>query len=121
MRVRVALLLMLSLTTGCAGMAPAQLGQTAGTIVGSAIAPGIGAPLGALMGMLAGLLVQNEVDKVTEKTERKTLGEQLAQRTPSPGTAEAGPPLSTPTRIWVDETVKEGRLLAGHFDVRYVP
>ena len=121
MRFRVALLLTLSLTSGCSGLAPAQLGQTAGTIIGSAIIPGIGAPLGALVGLLAGMVVQSEVDKVTEKKERKTLGDQLAQGTPSSRLEAAEPPAGVPTRVWVDETTREGRLVAGHFDVRHVP
>lgn len=105
---------------GCSTMPPAQVGQTAGTIIGSAIAPGIGPPLGALAGMLVGLLVQGEVDKVTEKHERKTLSDQLSTG-PSPGDQEPAPTQGTPTRVWVDETVENGRLMAGHFDVRYLP
>ena len=59
--------------SGCAGLPPAQVGQTAGTIAGAAIVPGIGAPIGALVGMLAGMVVQGELDKVTEKHERRDL------------------------------------------------
>lgn len=102
---------------GCSGMAPAQVGQTAGTIVGAVIAPGIGPPLGALAGLLGGMLVQGEMDKVTEKRERKTLGDQLASRSAGPP-KEAAPPYGEPTRVWVDETVQGGRLVAGHFEIR---
>lgn len=105
------------LSSGCAGMAPAQVGQTAGTIVGAVIAPGIGPPLGALAGLLGGMLVQGEMDKVTEKRERKTLGDQLGSRSPGPP-EETAPSRGVPTRVWVDETVQGGRLIAGHFEAR---
>ncbi len=107
----------LVVSSGCAGVSPVQVGQTAGTIVGAAVAPGVGPPLGALVGLMAGMLVQGEVDKVTEKHERKILGEELATG-PSPA-AEGNAPLGAqPTRVWVDETVHNGRLIAGHFDAR---
>lgn len=106
---------------GCAGISPSQVGQTVGTIAGSAIVPGVGAPLGALVGLLAGLLVQGKVDQVTETRERKELGDQLATDTgPAPSDAVA-PPLGEPVRVWVDETVHDGRMVAGHFDTRYIP
>jgi len=105
---------------GCATMPPAQVGQTAGTIIGAAIAPGLGPPLGALAGMLAGLLVQGEVDKVTEKHERKALSDQMSAN-PSMSAEESPRARGTPTRVWVDETVENGKLMAGHFDVRYLP
>ena len=57
------------LCAGCAGIAPAQLGQTLGTITGAAVAPGVGAPIGALVGLLAGMVVQGHVDKATETHE----------------------------------------------------
>ena len=110
----------MTLLGGCAGIPPAQVGQAAGTIAGSAVAPGIGAPVGALLGLLAGMLVQGEVDKVVEKRERKTLGEQLATG-PAPASEEAGPPQGDPIRVWVDETVRDGRLIAGHFEARHLP
>ena len=101
---------------GCAGLSPIQMGQTAGTIAGAAIAPGVGAPLGSLVGLLAGMVVQGEVDKATEKKERKDLGAELAGRAaaaPSVSTAQG-----TPIRVWVDESERDGRRIAGHFDVR---
>lgn len=110
----------LVLVAGCAGVSPSQLGQTAGTIVGAAIVPGIGAPVGALVGLLGGLLVQNEVDKATETHERKTLHEQLATA-PSSAAAPEATPTGPLTRIWVDETMRDGRLTPGHFDSRYLP
>lgn len=110
----------LALAGGCAGIPPAQVGQAAGTIAGSAIVPGVGAPLGALVGLLAGMLVQNQVDKVTEKRERKELGEQMASGSPRPDDA-VDPPQGEPVRVWIDESVKNGRRLPGHFDVRYMP
>ena len=111
----------LLLCAGCAGIAPAQLGQTLGTITGAAVAPGVGAPLGALVGLLAGMVVQGQVDKVTEKHERKELGEQLATGS-TPTSEESAPaPLGEPTRVWVDEAVQGGRLVIGHFEVRSIP
>ncbi|MBI2104827.1 MAG: hypothetical protein HYT90_04505 [Candidatus Omnitrophica bacterium] len=105
-----------TLCAGCAGISPSQMGQTVGTIAGSAIAPGVGAPLGALVGLLAGLLVQGEVDKVTEKRERKVLSEELATGAgPMPPAEASMPPQGEPVRVWVDETVHDGRLIAGHF------
>ena len=107
----------LLLFSGCAGVSPVQVGQTAGTIAGSAIAPGVGAPLGSLVGLMAGLLVQGQVDKATESRERRELGAQLASATPSPS-VEAALPQGPPTRVWVDETVHDGRRIDGHFDAR---
>ena len=107
-------------SSGCAGVQPAQVGQTAGTIAGAVIAPGIGAPVGALVGLLTGLVVQGHMDKVTEKRERKELGETLAAGS-SPVAEQGAPPQGEPTRVWVDETVRDGRLIAGHFDTRNIP
>ena len=106
---------------GCAGVSPSNMGQAVGTIAGGAIAPGIGAPLGAMVGLLAGMVVQGQVDKSTEKRERKELSQELAVG-PQPSSPQAeGTPQGEPTRVWVDETVQNGRLLAGHFDVRSIP
>ena len=109
------------LLSGCAGVPPAQIAQTAGTIVGSAIAPGIGAPIGSLVGLLAGMVVQSQVDKSTEKHEREELGSRLGHTQPSAGETAAASTQGEPTRVWVDETMRDGRLAAGHFDVRYLP
>lgn len=106
--------------SGCAGVSPAHLGQTAGTIAGAAIIPGLGAPIGALAGMLAGMLVQGEVDKVTEKRERQELSKTLTGEMGS--SMASGPsPHGEPTRVWVDETVQGGGVIAGHFEVRSLP
>ena len=109
----------LTILSGCAGVSPVQMGQTAGTILGAAIAPGAGAPLGSLVGLLAGMVIQGEVDKVTEKHERKTLSDELGASPTQIGKGpEATPPQGEPTRVWVDESMKDGRLIAGHFDTR---
>ena len=108
------------LAAGCAAVPPAQIGQTAGTLAGAAIVPGIGAPIGAVIGAMAGMLVQGQLDKATEKRERKDLGDQLRPGTADPGGGDAAPQ-GTPVRVWVDETVREGRLVTGHFDVRSLP
>ena len=110
--------LTIGLCAGCAGVSPTQVGQTAGTIAGSAIAPGIGAPIGSLVGLVAGLLVQGHVDKVTEKRERKELGDQMATKGSVAAPPQETAPPGAPTRVWVDETMRDGRLIAGHFDVR---
>jgi len=102
---------------GCAGVSPSQVGQTAGTVAGAAIAPGLGAPIGALVGLVAGMLVQHEVDKVTERRERQELGDRLARGVAS-GTSEASSAQGVPTRVWVDEEARNGRLIAGHFETR---
>ena len=106
---------------GCASVPPAQVGQTAGTLAGAAIVPGIGAPIGALAGLLAGMLVQGELDKATETRERKELGERMAHGTPPAAGVPAEAPRGAPVRVWVDETLHDGRLIAGHFDTRAIP
>lgn len=112
-------LMMLATVVGCAGMSPAQVGQTAGTIAGAAVVPGVGAPVGAVVGLLAGLLVQGEMDKGTEKRERKELSQELT--TDVPASAEPASVQGEPARVWVDETLRDGRLIPGHFDVRFLP
>jgi hypothetical protein len=107
--------MMASLLSGCAGVSPAQVGQAAGTLAGGAIVPGLGAPVGALVGLLAGMIVQGHVDKVTERRERQTLGQELAQ---GPLTDPTAIPSAGRIRVWVDETIRNGRLVPGHFDVR---
>ena len=109
-----------SLCAGCAGASPVQIGQAAGSIAGSAIAPGVGTQLGTLVGLVAGLLVQGQVDKVTEKRERVELGSQMASGMPAPATPQEPVMAGTPTRVWVDEAVQSGRMIAGHFDTRDV-
>ena len=117
----VSVLMSVLVCAGCAGVSPAQVGQTAGTIAGAVIAPGVGAPLGAIVGLLAGMVVQGQVDKVTEKHERKSLSDELATGTHRPDVeASAAPPQGQLQRVWVDEIVKDGRLVGGHFDVRYL-
>jgi len=76
-----------------------------------------GVPAGPIVGTLTGILVQGQVDKATEKRERKELGEQLAvgSRAAQPAGANASPQ-GEPVRVWVDESVSDGRLIAGHFD-----
>lgn len=106
---------------GCASVPPAQVGQTAGTIAGAALIPGIGAPIGALAGLVAGMLVQGELDKTTEKRERRELSQQLGGDPHRPESSEASVPHGEPARVWVDETVQDGRLIVGHFEVRYLP
>ena len=118
------LVAVLLLAPGCAALAPQQVGQMVGTVAGSAIVPGLGAPIGGLLGLLAGMVVQKRVDQVTEQHERIELGQQLNRIGPSEGapTAERdAPPFGTPTRVWVDETWREGRLVAGSFEERYLP
>mgnify|MGYP001591676048 FL=1 len=106
---------------GCAGVSPTQVGQTAGSIVGAALAPGLGMPLGALVGTLTGLVFEQHLDKVREQREQVELSEQLTRPSSPTESAQSGPPVGEPARVWVDERVEQGRLLAGHFEVRYIP
>ena len=112
--------LSLLLGTGCATLQPARLGQVVGTIAGAAAIPGIGAPIGGLLGILAGSAFQREVDKLNEGRERVELSEQLHANAHPPGSAaaEMATLVTTPTRVWVDEVVQDGQLIAGHFDTR---
>ena len=106
------------MAAGCAGVSPGQVAQTAGTIAGSVIAPGIGAPIGSLVGLIAGLVLQDHMDKVNEKKERVVLNDQLGGQ----GSADSAPGAQgEATRVWVDETMRDGRLMAGHFEVRTLP
>ena len=109
--------------TGCSGLAPQQVGQVLGTVAGSVLAPGLGAPIGGLVGLLTGMVVQKKVDVVTEQRERVELGEQLKTRAPgSLSNAEGQAMLSgLPTRVWVDEAWRDGRVIAGSFEQRYIP
>jgi len=109
------------LIAGCASLSPTQVGQATGSIAGAVLAPGIGMPLGALVGTLAGLVVESQVDKVREQKERVELSEQLniPPEAPPPQSPEAA--FGQPTRVWVDETVDNGRLMAGRFEVRAIP
>ena len=107
---------------GCAGMAPQQLGQVVGTVAGSVIAPGIGAPIGGLIGLLTGMVVQKKADQVTESRERVELGRQLGTSGDYPGGAGGQTALAgTLTRVWVDETWHDGRVIAGSFQERHIP
>ena len=111
------------IATGCAAMAPQQLGQVVGTVAGSVLAPGIGAPIGGLIGLLTGMVVQKRVDEVTETRERVELGEQLKTGPAGSPSAVEGQALLSglPTRVWVDETWRDGRVIAGSFQERYIP
>ena len=111
----------LAACSGCAAMPPAQVGQTAGTVIGAVVAPGIGAPIGSLVGLLAGMLVQGQVDQATERRERRELGEQLAAESPAAAEEDRPPVRGQPTRVWVDEAVKDGRVIPGHFDICEIP
>ena len=98
-------------------MSPTQLGQTAGSIAGGALAPGVGVPVGALVGTLAGLLVEHKLDLVREDKERTELSNQLTAPD-APQAVSLEQPTGEPTRVWVDEQLLQGRLTAGHFEVR---
>ena len=112
------------LMAGCSGMSATQVGQTAGGMAGGVLIPGVGAPIGALVGTLAGLVIDQGLDRSREQKERVDLSKQL-QSPPAAGEAAAGErdlrPLGPPARIWVDETYKDGRLTAGHFEFRPIP
>ena len=110
-------------SSGCAGVSPTQVGQTAGSMAGAAIVPGIGMPIGALIGTLAGLVVEQQIDKGREVKERVDLSKRLSSASES----KTGSPSDMPTsggqltRVWVDEQVENGRLINGHFEQRVIP
>ena len=113
--------MILALAGGCSSMSPSQIGQTAGTIAGGAIAPGIGVPIGAVVGTLAGMVVESHLDKTREQREHRELSKELGTpATPSPAST-SGAPVGLPTRVWVDEQLSDGRLIAGHFETRAIP
>ena len=118
---RCILLLSLAGVGGCASFSPVQLGQTAGTIAGAAAIPGIGAPVGAIMGSLLGSIFQKKMDQVTEQRERIELADQLEGGSGrSVSEARTALPRGEPVRVWVDEVIEEGQLMAGHFETRYL-
>jgi heme O synthase-like polyprenyltransferase len=107
-------LVSVSLCGGCANISPAYACHAVGNIIGVAF----GTPLGPLGGMLAGMVLERQMDTHTENTERRKLSEALAG---PPAQAPGGAALAAagePVRVWVDETVQEGRTIPGHFDVR---
>ena len=106
--------------TGCAGMSPSQVGQTTGSIAGAILAPGVGMPLGALVGTLAGLVVEDQVDHARQKNERVALNQQLHAPSSAAGGGGSEPTVGQPTRVWVDESIQQGRRTLGHFEVRNV-
>ncbi len=109
------------LVAGCAGVSPTQLGQMIGSVAGGAIAPGVGVPLGGLIGNVAGMVVEHQVDKAREQHERVDLSRELQRPTASGQGAPQPAALGTPTRVWVDEHLQQGRLVAGHFELRPIP
>ena len=109
------------LLNGCAAFSPVQVGQTAGTIAGAAAIPGLGAPIGSLVGMLVGMVVQDQIDLATETKERRELGQQLEpEKRGTQSMASDAPAPPPPVRVWVDECVERGRVLAGHFEVQHL-
>ncbi len=101
-------------------MSPAQVGQATGTIAGAALVPGVGAPFGALVGTLAGLVVEHELDKVREQKERVELSRELQMPTPAQSLGEHAPASGQPSRVWVDEWLKDGQVIPGHFEARNI-
>ena len=107
---------------GCAALPSAsQAGNTVGSIAGSLIAPGVGMPIGALVGTVLGMVIDGQVDKVRERKEQGELARQLASM-PAPAGGGLEPAIigGTPTRVWVDESLTEGRVIAGRFEVRTI-
>ena len=103
---------------GCSSVSPMQIGQTAGAITGAAVAPGVGMPLGALVGTLAGMVFEQHLDKSREQREQAELTKQLSGAGSTHSPPQAPPDGAALTRVWVDEHVERGRLIAGHFDAR---
>ena len=90
-------------------------------MAGAVVAPGVGAPIGGLIGLLAGMVVQKQVDAVTEKHERVTLAKELKTPSASNSAEPRLAPIGKPTRVWADETYRDGRLVVGAFEERYIP
>lgn len=112
----------LLVVAGCAGVSPVQVGQTAGSIAGAVLVPGLGMPIGTIAGTLAGLVIEGQLDKVREKKERVDLAKQLQSSPPAaPAAVPSERPLGHPARVWVDEQLQQGRLIAGHFESRVIP
>ena len=106
--------------SGCA-TSPTQIGQTAGGLLGSLLIPGVGTGLGALVGTVAGLAVENELDKSHQQKERAELSQQLQQRPAAASIPQREEPVGQPARVWVDEAMKNGSVMAGHFEERVIP
>jgi hypothetical protein len=68
------------------------------------------------------LVVARQMDKTREPREHAELSKQLgrAASTASPDAASTSM-LGPTTRVWVDEHVREGRRVAGHFETRHLP
>lgn len=125
--------------SGCAGMSAMESGYLLGSIAGGAAAGPAGAALGSAVGSLAGAMVAKPLEQHREKTERKELEAQLGapeagappadgSRSEPPGAAaSSGRPAvgsaggGTPARIWVDERIERGHVVAGHFEQRSIP
>lgn len=105
---------------GCASVPASQIGQTAGTIIGAAVAPGVGAPVGAAIGMLGGMLVQGRIDQHVETRERRELADQLGQPASAGAPGASAQFQGQAVRVWVDETVVNGRIVPAHFDVQHL-
>ncbi len=61
------------------------------------------------------------MDQVTEQRERVELADQLERGSDKNASgARATLPRGEPVRVWVDETVQDGQLMAGHFETRYL-
>lgn len=103
-------------------MSAPQLGQAIGSIAGSAIAPGVGTTLGGLAGIMAGMVAQGQIDKATEKKEQKILSEQMDRpNQQNPAASEAMViAAGEPTRVWIDETMQNGKVSPGHFEARHI-
>ena len=116
-----AVLLGVSCCAGCAASAT-QVGQTAGGVLGGLLVPGVGAGLGSLVGTVAGLVVDDQLDKVREKKERTELSHELRRPSTTGETvAQRDEPVGQPARVWVDEVMSNGSVMAGHFEERVIP
>lgn len=107
----------LIISSGCA-TAPAAISQAAGMLAAAAGAPGVAMPIT----LLTGLVLQSQIDKATETRERRELSDQMAGSVQAPLVrVTPGVPAGQPERVWVDETVRDGRRIAAHFDVQRLP
>ena len=108
----------------------AGIGCMAGGTSAALVAPPL-APLGALLGHQAGALIDHwlentpkarEMDRQRQSEEQPVLTEQLMtgplMTGPLPVKDGSEVMAGRPLRIWVDEMMWNGRLVAGHFEDR---
>ena len=104
--------------SGCAhGVTGAGIGHVVGGAAGL-IAPPL-APVGAILGYVMGASVDqwlaNTPEAKAREADRQRQERQLLDQQMVGGFGPAGGQPGEPVRVWIDETLHDGRLVAGHF------